>query len=104
MAKKSAKPDIAADTAPDRAEIEAQIERVRADLTALGGMMQAYGRARLGGAQARAEALPQEALAELQQQLVSLEDDLKAKLHEKPLQALGLAALIGLVAGLILRR
>lgn len=100
MAQKSAKPE----TAPERAEIEAQITRIRADLVALGGMMQAYGRAQLSGAQAHAETLPHEALGELQRQLAALEDDLKLKVRESPLQALGLAALAGLVAGLFLRR
>lgn len=100
MAQKTAKPE----TAPERAEIEAQIARIRADLTTLGGMMQAYGRAQLGGAQERAETLPHEALAELQHQLAALEDDLRLKVRESPLQSLGLAALAGLVVGLFLRR
>lgn len=100
MARKTAtNPDT-----PTRAEIEAGVARVKEDLARLGGMMQAYGRARIDGAQARAEALPHEALAELRQQLVILEDELSDKVRRNPLQSLGLAALAGLIAGLALRR
>ncbi|HHX89926.1 MAG TPA: hypothetical protein GX700_09190 [Paracoccus sp.] len=90
--------------APTRAEIEAGVVRVKEDLARLGGMMQAYGRARIDGAQARAETLPHEVLAELRQQLVILEDGLSDKVRRNPLQSLGLAALAGLIAGLALRR
>jgi len=90
--------------APTRAEIEAGVARVKEDLARLGGMMQAYGRARIDGAQARAETLPHEVLAELRQQLVILEDGLSDKVRRNPLQSLGLAALAGLIAGLALRR
>ncbi|KPQ07352.1 MAG: hypothetical protein HLUCCA12_05940 [Rhodobacteraceae bacterium HLUCCA12] len=100
MAQRTAKQD----PAPDRAEIEAQFARIRDDIAALGGMMQAYGRDRLSGAQARAETLPDEALAELQRQLAALEGELKLKVRERPLQSLGLAALAGLVIGIFLRR
>lgn len=98
MAQKTAKPEAA----PGRAEIEAQLARVRADLTALGGMMQAYGRAQLSGASA--DFPPLDALAELQRQLTTLEGEMKAKVRQNPLQSLGLAALAGLIAGLALRR
>ncbi len=104
MAQKTAKPGTGPENAPDRAEIEAQITRIRADLAALGGMMQAYGRAQLSGVQDRADFPPHEALAELQRQLSALEGEMKAKVRENPLQSLGVAALAGLVVGLFLRR
>jgi len=104
MAQKTAKPETGFDTAQARAAIEAQIATIRADLVALGGMMQAYGRAQLSDTQARAETLPLDVLADLQQQLAALEDEVKVKVRESPLQALGLAALAGVVLGLFLRR
>ncbi|MCC5971309.1 MAG: hypothetical protein JJU15_15300 [Pararhodobacter sp.] len=104
MAQKTTKPQPGPTSAPDRAEIEARITRIREDIAALGGMMQAYGRAQLSGAQAQAESLPDEALAELQRQLAALEADLKTKVRDHPLQSLGLAAMAGLVLGLFLRR
>jgi len=104
MAQKTTKPESGPTTAPERAEIEAQVARIREDIAALGGMMQAYGRAQLSGVQAQAETLPNEALAELQRQLAALEGDLKVKVRDNPLQSLGLAAIAGLVIGLFLRR
>ena len=100
MVQKSTK----AGEAPDRAEIEAQITRIRSDIGALAGMMQAYGSEKLKDVQARADGFPDEALAELQRQLSGLEAELKGKVREHPLQSLGLAALAGLVVGLFLRR
>lgn len=102
MAQKTAKPDTDPAAPPDRAAIEAQIGRIRADLAALGGMMQAYGRAQISGV--RTDFPPHEALAELQRQLSTLEGEMTAKVRENPLQSLGLAALVGLIAGLMLRR
>jgi len=100
MVQKTAK----SEEAPDRADIEAQIARIRADIGALGSMMQAYGSEKLKGAQHLTEGFPDEALAELQRQLSGLEDELTEKVREHPLRSLGLAALAGLIVGLFLRR
>jgi ElaB/YqjD/DUF883 family membrane-anchored ribosome-binding protein len=89
--------DILAHEAASRAEIEAQIARVRAELAALGGMMKDYGNARLRGAE-------YQAVEELQRQLATLEAGVRRKMYEQPLQVLGMAAFAGLVLGLIIRR
>lgn len=89
--------DVLADEAASRAEIEAQIARVRAELAALGGMMKDYGTARLRGAEFQA-------VEELQRQLATLEAGVRRKMYQEPLQVLGMAAFAGLVLGLILRR
>lgn len=105
MAQKTARPGTNTDAAPTRAEIEAGIARVKADLVALGGMMQAYGRAQLDTLRAEAPPLDaHEALGALRRQLSALEAEMVVKVRQNPLQSLGLAALAGLIAGLILRR
>lgn len=93
MATKANKTDAAA----SRAEIEAQIARVRGELVTLGNMMAEYGVDRLRGAE-------MQAVEELQRQLESLESGVRRRMDEQPLQALGLAALAGFVLGLVLRR
>ncbi len=87
----------AKDETAARIEIEAQIARVRAELAALGGMIGDYGSDRLRGAEFQA-------LEELQHQLSALEARLRRKMHDQPMQMLGLAAMVGLVVGLVLRR
>ncbi|WP_209425214.1 hypothetical protein [Pararhodobacter sp. SW119] len=86
-----------ADAAAESARIEEQIARVRSELAALGGIVADYGSSRLRGAEL-------EAVEELQRQLSTLEAGVKRKMREQPFQVLGLAALAGLVFGLMLRR
>ncbi len=90
--------------APDRAEIEAQIAKLREDMASLGQMLKAAGTARLDEARSQAEAMPEEALAELQRQLNRFEEEARTRMQAQPLQTLGLAALAGFLLGLILRR
>ncbi len=90
--------------APDRAEIEAQIARLREDMTELAQMLKAAGSARWEEARGQAEAMPEEALAELRHQLHRLEEDARTRVKAQPLQSLGLAALAGFLLGLFLRR
>lgn len=90
--------------APDRAEIEAQIARLREDMAALAQMLKAAGSARWDEARGQAEAMPEEALAELQRQLNRFEEEARHRVQAQPLQSLGLAALAGFLLGLILRR
>lgn len=85
------------DEAAGRAEIEAQIAQVRAELTRLGGMIAEYGTDRLRGAELHA-------VEELQKQLTTLEAGVRRKMLDQPLQVIGLAALAGLVVGMVLRR
>ena len=90
--------------APDRAEIEAQIARLREDMTELAQMLKSAGSARWEEARGQAEAMPEEALAELRHQLHRLEEDARTRVKAQPLQSLGLAALAGFLLGLFLRR
>ena len=100
----TAKAGAAESEAPDRAEIEAQIERIRADIGDLAQLLKAAGGARLKEAREGAELLPEEALAELQAQLLKLEAEARARVSAQPFQSLGLAALAGFLLGLLLRR
>lgn len=98
-------PGPAAPPPHDRAAIEAKLGQIRAEIAELGGMMRDYGSERLKGVQAAgAEHLGDETLAELQRQLAALETDVTRRVREQPMQSLGLAALAGLIVGLILRR
>lgn len=90
--------------APERAEIEAQIHRIREDMGQLGAMIRAYGAARWNEAQAGAHTAPDAAIEELQRELARLEAGITDKVRANPLQSLGLAALGGLVLGLLMRR
>lgn len=92
------------ETAPERAEIEAQIERIRADIAALAQLMKEAGTARLKEARDGAEQLPEEALAQLQTQIRYLEEETRAKVSAQPFQSLGLAALAGFLVGILWRR
>lgn len=94
---KAAADDPVKDETAGREAIEAQIARVRDELSQLGGLMAEYGSDRLRGAE-------MQTVEELQRQLATLESGMRRKLHEKPLQVLGLAAFAGLVVGLVLRR
>jgi hypothetical protein len=85
------------DAAATRAEIEAQIARVRAELSSLGGLVAEYGAERLQGVE-------MQAVEELQRQLSVLESGIRRRMLDQPLQVLGLAAFAGLVVGLVLRR
>lgn len=98
------KPDPAPDTAPDRAAIEAQLHRIREEMGLLGQMMRAHAGARLSNAQQQIQATPEAALGELQQELARMESEIAGKVRAHPLQSLGLAALGGLVLGLMMRR
>ncbi len=97
MASKSQKPGTEESEAAGREEIEAQIARVREELAALGAAIRDYGSDRLRGAE-------MQAVEDLQRQLAKLEAGVRRKMHDQPLQMLGLAALAGLVLGLVLRR
>ncbi len=103
-ARGASKADAAGSEAPDRAEIEAQIDRIRADIGELAQLLKAAGNARLAAAREGAELLPEEALAELQAQLHKLEAEARAQVSAQPFKSLGLAALAGFFLGLLLRR
>ena len=89
---------------PERAEIEAQIERIRADIAALAEAMKGAGAARLKEARDSVDQLPEEALAQLQAQIRYLEEETRAKVSAQPFQSLGLAALVGFLLGVLWRR
>ncbi len=101
-------PDSPPDSHPgpqpvDRAAIEERVGRLRAEVGELGAMMRDDGQQRLHEARVNGP-LHDPALIELQRQLEALEAEVSHRVRAKPVQSLGLAALAGLIVGLILRR
>lgn len=91
--------------------IESQITKIRSDISTLAGTIADYGAQSLNDAKSQAGTMAHEAvqasetaLAELRSQLDRLERDLRVKVREKPLQAIGIAAGIGFLLALLMRR
>jgi ElaB/YqjD/DUF883 family membrane-anchored ribosome-binding protein len=77
-----------------------EVAALRRDLQQLVGQVEKVGKAGLGKAVAEGEAFGADVGAELRR----LEDEVLRGTRESPWRSLGLAALAGLVLGLILRR
>ncbi|MGE0845805.1 MAG: YqjD family protein [Flavobacteriaceae bacterium] len=92
-------------------DIEAQIAQIRGDIAELGKVVSAYGTGKAKEMKGRADAASsdiadssREALASLRSEFEALESDLRARVREKPVQALGIAAGIGFLVALLARR
>lgn len=95
----------------DRAVIEEQLARIRADVSELASSLAEMGSRRLSDARGEADnrvseltKAGEEAIEDLRRQLRAIERDLSDKVQEKPLQTLGVAAGIGFLLALVLRR
>lgn len=95
----------------DRAAIEEQLARIKADLTELASTLQAIGSRRVSDARSQADQrvgelsrAAEEGIEDLRRQLRTIERDLSEKVQEKPLQTLGIAAGVGFLLALVMRR
>ena len=99
------------DATGDRAAVEEQIARIKADITELAATLTAIGSRKVEGAKSQADQrmselarAGEEAIDDLRRQLRAIERDLTDKVQEKPLQTLGIAAGIGFLLALFMRR
>ena len=95
----------------DRAAVEEQLARIKADIAELASTLSAIGSRKVDGARSQADQrmselarAGEEAIADLRRQLRTIERDLTDKVQEKPLQTLGIAAGIGFLLALVMRR
>lgn len=95
----------------EKAVLEEQLGRIKADISELASTLAAMGSRRLGGARGEADhrmreltRAGEEAIDDLRRQVRTIERDLSDKVQEKPLQTLGIAAGIGFLLALVLRR
>lgn len=95
----------------DRAELEAQIERIKSDIAELSSTLSTIGRRRLRDAKSDADrrvadmtGAGEQMLDDLRLQVTALEKDLRRTVHDRPLQTLGLAAAFGFLCAMMMRR
>lgn len=106
--------DLGTTATPGRessADIEAHVAQVREDIAALAKAMKAYGADKTGEYKARANkagtdiaVASQDALASLQKEFADLERQMVNQVRARPLQSLGIAAGIGFLIAMIVRR
>lgn len=92
-------------------DIEAQVARVREDIASLARSVQTYGSAKTGEYKARASkagtdlaTASQETIDNLYRELQGLEQQLEGKVRQHPLQSLGIAAGVGFLVAMLMRR
>lgn len=107
----TARPKTASETAKDTAAIEEQLARIKSDIGELAATLATLGSKRVRGARNEADrrlhdfaGAGEEALDEVTRQLRMLERDVEARVRDKPLQTLGIAAGAGFLLALIMRR
>ena len=95
----------------DKAALEAQLARIKADVSELATMLADMGSRKVGSARGEADhriseltRAGEEAIEDLRRQLRTIERDLSDKVQEKPLQTLGIAAGVGFLFALVMRR
>lgn len=98
-------------TAPDAAEIEAQMKVIRDDIAELTKLMKEAGDVKLGGLSASVKAEVENLVAKSREKIDGIEKQVKQQASsfedyvvEKPLQSAFFALLIGLFIGSIYRR
>ncbi|AXS40210.1 DUF883 family protein [Breoghania sp. L-A4] len=92
-------------------DIERNVERVRGDIAALAQSISKYGAGKGGEYKARAgqagkdiAKMSQETLDSLTKELAGLEKTMASQVRQKPLQSLGIAAGVGFLIAMLLRR
>ena len=108
----TAREAAAADAAGANAQdIEAELARVREDIAALARSVQSFGSAKTSEVKARASKAgtdiaeaSQDALDQVRREFEDLEHQLQGHVRRHPLQALGIAAGVGFLAAMLMRR
>ncbi|MEM5583878.1 MULTISPECIES: DUF883 domain-containing protein [unclassified Roseibium] len=92
-------------------DIEVDIERIRGDIAALAGSLKKYGAGKSDEYKSRAAAagedltkMSQDALSDLAAELKGYERALTSEVRRHPLQAIGIAAGIGFLVSVLVRR
>lgn len=91
----------------DREKLEKQLAKIKTDIGDLAATLADIGTRGAHDADERIRGLAstaEEAIEELRRQVRMIERDLEERVQEKPLQSLGIAAGIGFLAAIILRR
>lgn len=93
------------------ANIEEQIRKIREDITGLGSAIAKFGSSKAGQYQAEAEGAvndaaerSREALDAANRELSRLEKQLAGRIRRNPVSAVGIAAGIGFIVALLMRR
>lgn len=101
------KPDLT----DDKAAIEEQLARIKSDISELASTLASISTRRAKSVRGEAEdrlhdlsRAGEDAIDDLRAQLRSVERDLTRKAEQKPLQTIGIAAGVGFLVGLVLRR
>ncbi|WP_321500036.1 DUF883 C-terminal domain-containing protein [Breoghania sp.] len=92
-------------------DIEAELARLREDISGLAGTLQSYGAAKGSEIKGKAAktgsdvtAASQDALELVRNEFLDLERQIRGRVRRHPLQALGIAAGVGFLAALMARR
>jgi ElaB/YqjD/DUF883 family membrane-anchored ribosome-binding protein len=93
------------------ADVETSLKQVRADIASLSETLSSYGKGKLGDAQKSASAksddvirASEETLHELRNQVDDLARQLEGRVRAKPIQSLAIAAGVGALISLLVRR
>jgi len=96
---------------PSRDDLDAQIKQLRADISALTDTVQRMGTGKVRKFQSRANKAGDEAFHAyndavdgLKKEVDTLESDLEDQIRSNPLQSIGIAAGLGFLAALMMRR
>lgn len=105
------RPKTAAEGEKDSAAIEEQLARIKADISELASTLASLSSKRVRGARDQADqrlhdmaGAGEDAVEEVRRQLRMIERDVEARVRDKPLQTLGIAAGVGFLLALIVRR
>lgn len=91
----------------DREKLERQLAKIKTDISELAATLGEIGARGAHDADERIRGLAsagEQAIEDLRHQVRMIERDLEERVQEKPLQSLGIAAGIGFLAAIILRR
>ena len=95
----------------DARDIEGELARVREDIASLARSVQSYGTAKTDEVKARASKAggdiaeaSQDALDRVRREFEDVERQLRGQIRRHPLQALGIAAGVGFLAAMLMRR
>lgn len=93
------------------ADVERQLEKLSAEISALTKIVASFGNGKLDEAQQQAKSIAEEisqrssaAASDIKDRIVAAESDLEAQIRRNPLASVGIAAGIGFIAALLSSR